>query len=43
MIKKLDVESTYDFMFVLQRPSRNEMEQFQRKDGQSIDFHPILK
>ena len=41
----LDVESkvvmTY-FVFVLLRPQGNEREQFQRKEGRSIDFHAIL-
>jgi hypothetical protein len=31
------------FMFVLLRPLRNDREQFQRKEGRSIDFHAILK
>ena len=31
------------FMFVLPRPRSNEREQFQTKEGRSIDFHAILK
>jgi hypothetical protein len=46
MIKKmpltfLDVKKY--FMFVLLRPRRNDREQFQRKEGHSVDFHTILK
>ena len=36
------VVMTY-FMFVLLRPHRNDREQFQRKEGRSVDFHEILK
>ena len=38
---KSTVVMTY-FMFVLLRPRSNEREQFQRKEGRSIDFHAIL-
>ena len=31
------------FMFVHLRPRRNDREQFQRKEGCSVDFHAILK
>ena len=48
MIKRMpltfldDIVMTY-FMFVLLRPRSNFREQFQRKEGRSIDFHAILK
>ena len=31
------------FMFVLLRPRRNDREQFQRKEGCSVDLHAIMK
>jgi hypothetical protein len=39
---KSKVVMTYS-MFVLLRPRRNDREQFQRKEGFSVDFHAILK
>ena len=38
---KIKVVLTY-FMFVLLRPCRNAREQFQSKEGHSVDFHAIL-
>ena len=38
---KSKVVMTY-FMFVLLRPRRDDREQFQIKEGRSVDFHAIL-